>query len=196
MFGKGTVCEDLKSNSGFVFLSTGDGYRAMADDPEMGPIIASYQDLGIFVPDDIHIPIFRSAWARLIALNWGKNLGLDGALRTPGQAEALMPLVELIAPSYDIVQLSIRVQPDELWRRHQLVLAGLDPKRNGRNDDKKREVFKTRQEEHNNKTVPMEKMISERGIKTVEIPVGYNRPKEEMIMRVRTALDLPMLVRS
>ena len=57
--GKGTQSERLKEKYGLVHISTGDVFRALDPESELGKLAKSYSDKGDLVPDEITIAILE-----------------------------------------------------------------------------------------------------------------------------------------
>lgn len=188
--GKDAVAQWLKESYGFCFLSTGEQYRhQMASDPENGSIIRQCSKTGDLVPNWIHIPIVYKIWPEFVFSGSGKHLGLNGAIRTVGQAEAFVPLIKQISYLYEPVQLFIDTPESECRRR--LSVVQNDPNRAGREDDTL-EVFENRLRVFRRETIPAIGLMSHLGIRTIRVPVGHDAPKEDVRAQIRYHLKLSM----
>ena len=58
--GKGTQSERLKEKYGLVHISTGDVFRALNPESELGKLAKSYSDKGNLVPDEVTIEILEA----------------------------------------------------------------------------------------------------------------------------------------
>lgn len=85
--GKGTQAAVLKSNLGYLHISTGDLLRAaVREGTELGRKAKGFMEAGALVPDDLVIGLVREAVAKPDAQ---AGFILDGFPRTVAQAEAL-----------------------------------------------------------------------------------------------------------
>jgi adenylate kinase len=97
--GKGTQGKVIGSILGFLHTSTGDLFRAMDKNSEMGKIAASYSSKGQLVPDDFTVKLWTDAMAKLVAakkLNPATDiLVMDGIPRSVKQAELLKDVIDV-----------------------------------------------------------------------------------------------------
>lgn len=186
-FGGGdTLAKHLESSYGHAHFGMGETYRKIAS-----PRIRRHLERGELVPDDDHNSLFCHLWEEFFRRNFGKEICLNKALRSPGQA-GLVSFIRSpeVLNSYDIIQVFIDVEKREVERRFEAVIAGQDLNRRGRVDDK-RVVFTTRWKEYVHKTIPAINAIEGlMCVKTIRIQVGYNQPKEEMLARACFLLGL------
>ena len=111
--GKGTQGARLGQEDGLIHLATGDIFRALDPESELGRKFKEYSSRGELVPDDLTITLWKEHVRGLIeagsydpASDW---LVLDGMPRSVAQAEmlddAICPLVllHLTAPDLDVM---------------------------------------------------------------------------------------------
>jgi adenylate kinase len=114
--GKGTQAKNIAEQYGVPHLATGDLYRAqVAQDTELGKLVAPLLREGRLVPDEITIPIVRG---EIEAATTG--FVLDGYPRNLVQAEALDAMLEEIERPLSIVlllELDDEVARDRMLRR-------------------------------------------------------------------------------
>jgi adenylate kinase len=91
--GKGTQGKMLGTLPGYVHISSGDMFRALDRNSELGKIFTEYSSKGLLVPDDFTIRLWRDHVAKLVSL--GKVhpdsdiVILDGIPRNVHQAKML-----------------------------------------------------------------------------------------------------------
>ncbi|RKY16813.1 MAG: nucleoside monophosphate kinase [Planctomycetota bacterium] len=99
--GKGTQGERLGALQHCVHLATGDMFRGLDKDSELGRRVAGYSSRGELVPDDVTIELFLEHVEGLVALGGYDPtrdvLLLDGIPRSLGQAQALDGKIEPLA---------------------------------------------------------------------------------------------------
>ncbi|MDP8978423.1 MAG: adenylate kinase [Actinomycetota bacterium] len=153
--GKGTQAERLARRYGIPHVATGDIFREnVRNETELGRTAAEYMDRGDLVPDDV---VIEMVTARLAEDDAAEGFLLDGFPRTVGQAEALESALTERGTPLDGV-LSFSVTAEEIHRR----LAGRRDEE-GRSDDSD-EAIEQRLNEYRDKTQPLERFYSERGL--------------------------------
>jgi len=153
--GKGTQAERLARRYGIPHVATGDIFREnVRNETELGRTAREYMDRGDLVPDEI---VIEMVTARLAEDDAAEGFLLDGFPRTVGQAEALESALADGGRPLDGV-LSFAVPPEEIHRR----LAGRRDEE-GRSDDSD-EAIQQRLNEYRDKTRPLERFYSERGL--------------------------------
>lgn len=157
--GKGTQSERLKEKYGLVHISTGDVFRALDPESELGKLARSYSDKGNLVPDDVTIQILE---AEVSKHPNAKGVIYDGFPRTTAQAEALDKFLESKGTAVTMM-LSLVVAEEELKTR---LIARAEI--SGRADDADPEIIQNRINTYNNSTAPVAEHYSKQG-KLVEI---------------------------
>jgi adenylate kinase len=98
--GKGTQGKMLGTLPGYVHISSGDMFRALDRNSELGKIFTEYSSKGLLVPDDFTIRLWRDHVAKLVSL--GKVhpdsdiVILDGIPRNVHQAKMLESHINVI----------------------------------------------------------------------------------------------------
>lgn len=96
--GKGTQGKRLGQLDHCVHLATGDMFRGLDKDSELGRKVASYSSKGELVPDDVTVELWQSHVAGMVERGEydpaADLLLLDGIPRSVGQAAALEGLIE------------------------------------------------------------------------------------------------------
>ncbi len=144
--GKGTQSERLKETYGLVHISTGDVFRALDPNSELGKLAKSYSDKGNLVPDEVTIEILE---AEVSKHPDAKGVIYDGFPRTTAQAEALDTFLQAKGTAVSMM-LSLVVPEDELKTR---LLERA--KVSGRKDDADPEIIQNRIENYNKSTAPV-----------------------------------------
>jgi len=144
--GKGTQSERLKEKYGLVHISTGDVFRALDPESELGKLAKSYSDKGNLVPDEVTIEILE---AEVSKHPDAKGVIYDGFPRTTAQAEALDSFLAKKGTSVSMM-LSLVVPEEELKTR---LIARAEV--SGRKDDADPEIIQNRINTYNNSTAPV-----------------------------------------
>jgi adenylate kinase len=152
--GKGTQAERLKEKYDLVHISTGDVFRALDPESELGKLAKSYSDKGNLVPDEVTIQILE---AEVQKHPDAKGVIYDGFPRTTPQAEALD---KFLASKEDEVSmmLSLVVPEDELKTR-----LAKRAEISGRKDDADPEIIQNRINTYNNSTAPVASFYEDQG---------------------------------
>jgi adenylate kinase len=88
--GKGTQCQRLAAESGFVHISLGDTFRAAVQaGTELGRTVQPFLERGQFVPDEMVIRFLEDRLSQPDAVRAAGCL-VDGFPRTPEQAAMVM----------------------------------------------------------------------------------------------------------
>ena len=91
--GKGTQADLIKSEYGLVHISTGDILREIAkQNTDLGFQVHKLLEEGKLVPDDVIIKVLKE---KLISINSGNGIILDGFPRTLYQAEILEDVLHI-----------------------------------------------------------------------------------------------------
>ena len=147
--GKGTQGQLLGERDGFVHLATGDIFRSLDRESELGKKFVHYSSRGELVPDDLTIELWQDYVKGLIA--GGKYdperdiLLLDGMPRSVPQAEMLDDLLQPLA----IVHLTVPDIGDMVKRMK------LRAEKEGRHDDADEKVIRNRFDVYNRETAPV-----------------------------------------
>lgn len=144
--GKGTQSERLKENYGLVHISTGDVFRALDPESELGKLAKSYSDKGNLVPDEVTIEILE---AEVSKHPDAKGVIYDGFPRTTAQAEALDTFLGAKGTAVSMM-LSLIVPEEELKTR---LIARAEV--SGRKDDADPEIIQNRINTYNSSTAPV-----------------------------------------
>jgi adenylate kinase len=147
--GKGTQGKLLGELDGFVHLATGDIFRSLDRETELGKKFVYYSSRGELVPDDLTIELWQGHVKRLIesgAYDSAKDiLLLDGMPRSVKQAEMLDGIIEPLA----IVHLTV-ANIDEMVQRMKLRAE-----KEGRHDDADENVIRNRFDVYEKETAPV-----------------------------------------
>lgn len=147
--GKGTQGELIGAEDGYVHLATGDIFRALDPDSDLGRQFKSYSSRGELVPDDLTIALWKDHVQHLIDDGrYRPNrdlLLLDGMPRSLAQAKRLdgtidpLVIVHLVAPDIDdmVHRISLRAE------------------KQGRHDDADENVIRNRFEVYEAETAPV-----------------------------------------
>jgi len=147
--GKGTQGQILGSIPGFFHLATGDMFRSLDKESEIGMEFTRYSSQGLLVPDFLTVRLWQQHVDQLISRELYKPevdvLLLDGIPRSVPQAESMK---EYIDPSL-IIHL-VCEDLDEMVRRMQKRAT-----QQGRPDDADESVIRKRFEVYNEQTAPV-----------------------------------------
>ncbi len=152
--GKGTQSERLKEKYGLVHISTGDVFRALDPDSELGQLARSYSEKGNLVPDDVTIQILQ---AEVSKFPDAKGVIYDGFPRTTNQAEALDKFLAAKGTSVSVM-LSLIVPEEELKSR---LIARAEV--SGRPDDADPAIIDNRINTYKNSTAPVAEYYRQQG---------------------------------
>ncbi|WP_375608625.1 MULTISPECIES: adenylate kinase [unclassified Bartonella] len=168
--GKGTQAKMLTEEYNIPHLSTGDMLReVITKETEIGKKTKSIISSGSLVPDSIVNQIVSDRIDETDCIN---GFVLDGYPRTVQQAEALQQILELKNMQLDAV-IELRVDEDVLIERMKMrVQETIAAGGQVRLDDNP-VVFAKRLVEYREKTAPLSKFYSERGmLKVVDGMIG------------------------
>lgn len=147
--GKGTQGKLLGSVPGFCHLATGDMFRGLAKESELGREIRTYSSRGELVPDELTVRLWQQYVQEIIAMeayNPSRDiLLLDGIPRSVAQAADLDDKIEVLA----IIHL-VCPDIDEMVQR----MKGRALKE-GRKDDADEAVIRRRFEVYDGETAPV-----------------------------------------
>jgi len=147
--GKGTQGKLLGENDGFLHLATGDIFRSLDKQTELGKKFLYYSSRGELVPDDLTIELWQDHVKGLIdagTYDPGHDiLLLDGMPRSVPQAEMLDGLIEPLA----IIHFTVG-DIDEMVKRMKLRAE-----KEGRHDDADENVIRNRFDVYRSETAPV-----------------------------------------
>jgi adenylate kinase len=147
--GKGTQGQILARIPGFFHCSTGDIFRNLDIDSEIGRIFYQYSSRGELVPDDVTVRIWSQNVFANVTLGLYKPrqdlLVLDGLPRNPNQAKLLYRYLSVLR----IINLVCRDREALFERMKKRAL------KQNRMDDAKDEVIRRRFEVYENETRPV-----------------------------------------
>ena len=147
--GKGTQGKLLGAVPGFLHVASGDIFRGLDRESELGKTFLEYSSKGLLVPDDLTIKMWyefmKSGMADGSYRPDEHMVVLDGIPRNKNQAE----MMDQYLTVHKVVRLVVEHQ-DELLRRMKRRAE-----HEGRHDDAKEEVILNRFEIYKNETFPM-----------------------------------------
>jgi len=147
--GKGTQGGVLGHVPGFCHVSTGDLFRSLDPDSEMGREFKHYSGRGLLVPDEFTVKLWREsmqAWAEGGRFDPARDvLVLDGFPRNVAQAEMIRGTVEVLA----IVHLKAIDRQAMIDRLKKRAIE------QARHDDAKEEVIVNRWRVYEEETAPV-----------------------------------------
>lgn len=147
--GKGTQGAILGNIPGFFHLSSGDMFRALDRDSELGEEFFKYSSQGLLVPDEFTVKLWAAHTRGLVesgAFDPATSvLVLDGIPRTPRQCDLMRGQIEVMK----IIHLAI-ADRDELVERLKKRAHS-----SGRPDDASEDVVRRRLEVYEQETTPV-----------------------------------------
>lgn len=165
--GKGTQAEFLKKKYNLIHISTGDIFRNIDRNTELGKEVCSYTDDGGLVPDDLTLKVLFDEVGKHSNPN---GILYDGFPRTIKQAESLDEYLLSIGSS---VNATIQIEADDDILVERILERG---KTSNRVDDQDEDKIRNRYIEYNVKTLPLidyyrtqDKLYSIDGIGDIEI---------------------------
>jgi adenylate kinase len=147
--GKGTQGELLGRVPGFVHMASGDIFRSLDKDSELGKKFHQYSSQGLLVPDEVTIEVWRDHVQRRVDDGTyrpdAELLVLDGIPRNVAQCEALDAYIDVLR----VVHLRAP-DVDEMVARLKKRAA-----KQGRTDDADESVIRRRFEVYEEETSPV-----------------------------------------
>lgn len=147
--GKGTQGKMLGAVPGFYHLATGDIFRSLDRESDLGRLFVQYSSKGELVPDDVTIKVWKQHVDGLIESNTYNPsrdmLLLDGMPRSLNQAE-------VIGQYIDVLQVVHLVAHDEDKMVERMRRRA---EKEGRHDDAKVDVIRNRFSVYRNETQPV-----------------------------------------
>ena len=117
--GKGTQADLIKSEYGLVHISTGDMLREIAkQNTDLGFQVHKLLEEGKRVPDEVIIKVLKE---KLISINSGNGIILDGFPRTLYQAEILEDVLHIDYVIYLKIYLLHHNQPETYFSKLKLL---------------------------------------------------------------------------
>ena len=175
--GKGTQSERLRDQYGLVHISTGDVFRGLNPNSELGKLAKSFADKGDLVPDDITIAILESEVQKFPN---AKGVIYDGFPRTTAQAQALD---DFLSSKNTAVSMMLSLVVDEVELKSRLSKRA---SKAGRPDDADPEIIQNRINNYNEKTAPVAEYY-DRQNKLIEI--DGEGPIDGITNRLFVAID-------
>lgn len=147
--GKGTQGKAIGCIPGFIHTSTGDMFRALDPNSEMGKTAAEYSKRGELVPDEFTVNLWSQTMEKWIATKKFNPdtdiLVMDGIPRNVKQAELLKDRIDVVRIIYlEVTDIGRMV---ERLRKRAL--------KEGRPDDADENVIRNRMEVYNRETAPV-----------------------------------------
>ena len=147
--GKGTQGELIGNVPGFFHMSTGDMFRSLDHESELGKTFLSYSTKGELVPDELTIKLWQEYMNKQIADEKFDPkttlLILDGLPRTVAQAKVIDPLIDVLA----VVHLYTKDKEAMVERLRERAI------KQQRADDAKEEVVRNRLDVYERETSPV-----------------------------------------
>ncbi len=176
--GKGTQGELLGRIPGFAHMASGDMFRALDADSELGRKVSQYSSKGLLVPDDVTIGIWKDHVRRRVEQGTYRPdtelLVLDGIPRSTAQCDALGKHIEVLR----VVHLKAPNIDDMVERLKKRAT------KQGRSDDADESVIRRRFEVYEQETAPVLKYY-DAGLLSEIAAVGL---PAEVLMRVLEAI--------
>ncbi len=160
---------------GFLHTSTGDLFRALDKNSELGKVFAQYSSKGLLVPDDFTIKLWKQHMDNLVkAGKFNPTTGLvimDGVPRNVNQAKLLMDAVEVKKIVYletaDIDKMVARLKNRAI--------------KSGRVDDADEKVIRNRMTVYANETAPVLECYDKSVVASIEADQSIIRVFSEVV---------------
>ncbi len=148
--GKGTHGKWLGNLLGFVHVASGDLFRALDKNSELGKIFVEYSGKGLLVPDDFTVRLWEDHMKRMVAAKKfnpaTETLVLDGIPRNVNQAKMMDPLIDV----QKIIVIAVEHGLDEIVQRMRLRAE-----KEGRHDDANEATIRNRFAVYQKETKPV-----------------------------------------
>jgi len=148
--GKGTQGKMLGNLLGFVHVASGDLFRALDKNSELGKIFVEYSSKGLLVPDDFTVRLWEDHMRRMVAAKKinpdTDTLVLDGIPRNVAQAKMLDPHIDV----QKIIVLRVEHGLEEIVERMRLRAI-----KEGRQDDANEATIRNRFVVYEKETKPV-----------------------------------------
>lgn len=148
--GKGTHGKAIGSYPGHLHVASGDLFRALDKQSELGKIFAEYSSKGLLVPDDFTVRLWKDHMDRLVAA--GKfnpdtdTVILDGIPRNVAQARMMDPHIDVVK----MIVLRVEHNLEEIVSRMKLRAL-----KEGRQDDANEATIRNRFKVYETETKPI-----------------------------------------
>jgi adenylate kinase len=173
--GKGTQGKILSAIPGFFHSSTGDIFRSLDLQSEMGRIFWEYSSRGALVPDEFTINLWKNYIKGMEMVNQfhpeSEVLVLDGLPRNTKQAELLSDTIEVVGVIY-LVCADMRKMVERLRRR---------ALKENRIDDANDKVIQHRLEVYERDTRPLLDFYPKELVATVDATMSQIRVLSEIV---------------
>jgi adenylate kinase len=160
--GKGTQGKVLGAVPGFLHFSSGDAFRALDPNSELGRTFKEYSTKGLLVPDELTIRLCVDHLNKLATtgkFNPEKDtLILDGIPRSLAQAKALQPTVNVVA----VLNLACSSYEPLVQRMKKRALI------EGRKDDADEKIIRERFATYDRQTAPLLDFYGPKLVKTID----------------------------
>ena len=147
--GKGTQGKMLGTLPGFMHVASGDLFRALDRNSELGKIFVEYSSKGLLVPDDFTVRLWKDHMDRLVSsgrFRLGTDvLVLDGIPRNVAQAKMLDPYLDVAG----LIVLSCERDQESIVQRMKLRAQ-----KEGRQDDANEATIRRRFEVYDKESRP------------------------------------------
>jgi adenylate kinase len=148
--GKGTHGKWLGNLLGFVHVASGDLFRALDKNSELGKIFVEYSSKGLLVPDDFTVRLWEDHMRRMVAAKKfnpaTETLVLDGIPRNVNQAKMMDPHIDV----QKIIVIAVEHGLDEIVQRMKLRAE-----KEGRHDDANEATIRNRFAVYQKETKPV-----------------------------------------
>jgi adenylate kinase len=173
--GKGTQGQMVGQIPGFLHISTGDLFRALDRNSELGKVFVDYSSKGLLVPDDFTIKLLKNHLENLVKagkFNAQKSLiVLDGVPRNVNQAQLLMDTIDV----KKIVYLETADIDKMVARLKNRALSS------GRVDDADEKVIRNRMTVYANETAPVLACYDKNLVASIEADQSIIRVFSEVV---------------
>jgi len=159
--GKGTQGKVLGAIPNMLHFSSGDAFRALDPNSELGKTFKDYSTKGLLVPDELTIKLCVSHLENLVKN--GKfnpetdTLILDGIPRSVNQAKALAPTVDVKA----VINLACSSYEDLVQRMKKRAI------KEGRKDDADEKIIRERFATYDRQTMPLVEFYGKELVKEI-----------------------------
>jgi adenylate kinase len=173
--GKGTQGQMVGQIPGFLHTSTGDLFRALDKNSELGKVFADYSSKGLLVPDDFTIKLWKNHMDNLVKagkFDPKQNIVImDGVPRNVNQTNLLKGAIDVLKIIYletaDIDKMVARLKARAL--------------KSGRKDDADEKVIRNRMTVYANETAPVLQCYDKKLIASIEADQSIIRVFSEVV---------------